>query len=87
MEISKDNVEEYYSPKDFQLGQTVTLLSRRFLLYDCDRFTKEYYQQNYPEMELKPIDLPKKTETLPEKKKVTNWTLSVKSYIIWYALF
>lgn len=75
MEISKDNVEEYYSPKDFQLGQTVTLLSRRFSLYDCDRFTKEYYRQNYPEMEMKPIDLPKKTDTLPEKKKVRNWTL------------
>uniref|UniRef100_A0A3Q3AYU3 EF-hand domain (C-terminal) containing 1 n=1 Tax=Kryptolebias marmoratus TaxID=37003 RepID=A0A3Q3AYU3_KRYMA len=43
MEVSKNDVDEYYSPRDFQLGQTVTLLSRRFLLYGCDGFTKEYY--------------------------------------------
>ncbi|XP_054910396.1 EF-hand domain-containing protein 1 isoform X2 [Poeciliopsis prolifica] len=63
MEISKDLVEEYYSPKDFQLGQKVKLLSHQFFLYDCDGFTREYYQKNYPEMEMKPVEIPKVEDT------------------------
>ncbi|XP_073349149.1 EF-hand domain-containing protein 1 [Pagrus major] len=71
LEVSTQEVDEYYSPKDFQLGQMITLLSRRFLLRDCDGFTKEYYQKNHPDMEMKQIDFPKKTD-MPQvtKKKV-----------------
>ncbi|XP_072218234.1 EF-hand domain-containing protein 1 [Leuresthes tenuis] len=70
MEVSKEDVDEYYSPKDFQLGQTIKLLSRRFLLFDCDGFTKEYYQKNHPDLEMKPVEVQKKAETLQEKKEI-----------------
>ncbi|XP_027895425.1 EF-hand domain-containing protein 1 [Xiphophorus couchianus] len=63
MEICKDLVEEYYSPKDFQLGQKVKLLSHNFFLYDCDGFTREYYQKNYPDMEMKAVEIPKMEDT------------------------
>lgn len=72
LEISKEEVDEYYSPKDFHLGQTVRLHGRLFLPYNCDAFTKEYYQKNYPEMEMNPIEVPEKTVRLPERKKVRN---------------
>lgn len=69
MEISHLDVDEYYSPKDFQLGQTVTLLARSFLLCDCDDFTKKYYKENHPDMEMKPLEVPEKVDT-PQKEKV-----------------
>ncbi|XP_072295484.1 EF-hand domain-containing protein 1-like [Eucyclogobius newberryi] len=56
LEVSKDEVEEYYSPQDFQLGQRITLLGRHFLLSDCDSFTRHYYQSHFPNMELRPVE-------------------------------
>ncbi|XP_070782396.1 EF-hand domain-containing protein 1 [Enoplosus armatus] len=69
LEVSTEDVDEYHSPKDFQVGQTVKLLGRRFLLCDCDGFTKEYYQKNHPDMEMKPTEVPKKTDMLQERTK------------------
>lgn len=86
LEVSKQEVDEYYSPKDFQLGKTITLLRRCFQLYDFDGFTKEYYQKNHPDMEMKPIEFPKKTDTSQVTKKVRNWNVFVifSSFVFFY---
>ncbi|XP_055014486.1 EF-hand domain-containing protein 1-like [Boleophthalmus pectinirostris] len=68
LEVSKDEVEEYYSPQDFQLGQKISMLGRHFLLCDCDDFTKQYYQRHYPDMELRPVE-PTRQEPQPADKK------------------
>lgn len=43
LEITDNEVTEYYQPKDFLIGQTVYVYGRRFLLLDCDPFTRKYY--------------------------------------------
>ncbi|XP_022045091.2 EF-hand domain-containing protein 1 isoform X2 [Acanthochromis polyacanthus] len=73
MEISDKEVGQYYSPKDFQLGQTIKILGRCFLLCDCDRFTKEYYQRNHPDMEMTPTEVPKKVDKPQEKREIPTY--------------
>ncbi|XP_031830528.1 EF-hand domain-containing protein 1 [Nomia melanderi] len=43
LEYGDPEIVEYYSPKDFIIGDTVFIFSRRFLLLDCDAFTRKYY--------------------------------------------
>uniref|UniRef100_A0A674MMR3 EF-hand domain (C-terminal) containing 1 n=1 Tax=Takifugu rubripes TaxID=31033 RepID=A0A674MMR3_TAKRU len=73
LEVSPQEVEEYYCPKDFQVGQRVKLLGRTFLLCDCDGFTKDYYKITYPDMELQPIQIPKKTKVTERPKVVAPY--------------
>ncbi|KAG7205804.1 hypothetical protein KM043_007749 [Ampulex compressa] len=44
MEYGDTEVAEYYTPKDFAVGNTVFIFNRRFLLHDCDAFTRKYYR-------------------------------------------
>ena len=38
--------EEFYGPKDLMCGNTVLVYGRQCLIYDCDAFTKGWYQNN-----------------------------------------
>jgi len=37
---------QHYGPEDFKCGGTVTIWTRECLLYDCDDFTKAWYEAN-----------------------------------------
>ncbi|XP_035473965.2 EF-hand domain-containing protein 1 isoform X1 [Scophthalmus maximus] len=69
LEVSKDEVDEYFSPKDFKLGQTIRLLGRQLFLQDCDGFTKEYFDKNHPDVEMEPVIEPKKVDLLQDTEK------------------
>lgn len=50
--------ETYYEPKDLCCGDTVKVYNRECLIYDCDEFTKAWYQMNMG-VEQKPVKLAK----------------------------
>uniref|UniRef100_A0A8C4RTU1 EF-hand domain (C-terminal) containing 1 n=1 Tax=Erpetoichthys calabaricus TaxID=27687 RepID=A0A8C4RTU1_ERPCA len=63
LEVSEQEVKEYYSPKDFKVGDTITMMGRKFFIYDCDQYTKNYYQEHLGEVPLKPVDISDKKTT------------------------
>ncbi|XP_043918320.1 EF-hand domain-containing protein 1 [Protopterus annectens] len=67
LEVTDQEVKEWFSPMDFIVGQKVTILGRHFLLYDCDKYTREYYQENLGIHDFQSIDVSKKQ--LDEFKK------------------
>ena len=39
--------QEFYKDSDLAIGTSVNVYGRKFLLCDCDDFTKEYYKTKY----------------------------------------
>lgn len=61
MEPSRKEIVEYYEPKDFKIGETLNVFGRRFLIFDMDAFTKDFYRQHFGYTDFTPIcvDAPK----------------------------
>jgi hypothetical protein len=36
--------QEYYKEQDLICGQTINILGRECIIYNCDDFTKKWYQ-------------------------------------------
>ncbi|KAL5493772.1 hypothetical protein EMCRGX_G014996 [Ephydatia muelleri] len=69
MELSDEEVKEWLSPKDFALGKTVNIMGRRFLIYDMDKFTREFYQINFGVENSEPIQV-KQTLAPPAQQEL-----------------
>jgi len=57
MEITEHEIDQWFEPKHFKLGETVFIMGRRFLLYDCDDYSKSYYQLFFGVQEFKKVDI------------------------------
>lgn len=66
MELSDAEVTEYYQPKDFQVGETIFVLGRDMLLYDCDKFTRDYFKNALCIEQKPPLDISVKRPPLAE---------------------
>jgi len=66
MEISSQEIKEYFTPKDFEIGKTLTIYGRRFLIYDCDNFTKGFYYNHFGITNFEPVEVKGKAKELPK---------------------
>ena len=84
MELSQHEIKEYYTPKDFQVGDTVTIYGRRFLIYDCDNFTKSFYYHTFGVSEFPTVDVATKFKDLP-RMVINLYSIIGQLMRFWYS--
>ena len=48
------------------IGKTVSIFNRRFLIYDCDNFTKAFYWKNFEITDFSPLSVDHCGNDLPK---------------------
>ncbi|CAG7722699.1 unnamed protein product [Allacma fusca] len=61
----RDRVE-YYKAKDFYIGANIIVFGRRFLIYDMDDHTKQFYRENFNYSDFTPICVETKVPSPPK---------------------
>lgn len=56
LELSDQEINEYYKPHHFAMGQSVNIFGRNFTIYDMDNFTKAFYYQNFGVSDFSPLN-------------------------------
>lgn len=63
-----DSQHEYYNASDFMVGKTIDIFNRKMLIYDCDTFTKQYYQRHFGLSNIEPVNVETYQEREIEKR-------------------
>lgn len=56
LELSEQEISQYYKPHHFALGKHVNIYGRDFFIYDMDNFTKAFYYQNFGVTDFSPLN-------------------------------
>lgn len=70
--LRNPSATEYYYETDLGIGKYIEVFSKKFLLYDCDAFTREYYSSKYGMDDFEPIDIYKE-HGITEKVRPRNY--------------
>ncbi|ODN06377.1 EF-hand domain-containing protein 1 [Orchesella cincta] len=66
MEVTRHEIVEYYEPKDFKIGETINIFGRRFLIFDMDAFTRQFYRDHFGFTDFTPICIDPKQPRRPD---------------------
>ena len=81
MELSSHEIKQYFTPKDFSVGETVMIYGRRFIIYDCDNFTKSFYYHTFGVTEFPTVNVSQKLKDLPKMVRLIKYkTVVLISY-------
>lgn len=64
MELTEQEIKDYFTPRDFKVGESVNIYNRRFLIYDLDNFSKAFYWKNFGVTDFKPVDVEQRLREL-----------------------
>lgn len=60
--------DKYYTDADLQIGAMINVCGRKFILCDCDEFTKHYYYTKYNIQEFTPVKYKKDVASVISKE-------------------
>lgn len=67
LELTAHEIKDWITPLYFKIGSTILIYGRRFLVYNMDDFTKNYYRKCYNITDFTPLDVTVAQPKLPEK--------------------
>lgn len=66
MELTNQEVKQYFTPRDFSLAETKYIYGRKFLIYDADNFTKAFYYKNFGLTDFESVNVTQEKKPLPK---------------------
>jgi len=71
MELTNDEVQNnWLHAKQFIVGKTLTINKRKFLIYECDDFTRWWFKHQYKIEQPPKISIPSSTEAPPKQPEI-----------------